>query len=139
MSKKKNAGFGSQVYGGSISVQTGGGAVVGSAIGGMNSTIDNQNIQVSQYPNEKKQTLAEAAEEIRQLLLQLEKSYSIDTASGQMMVAAEAVKTIETNPSLKQKVIAALKAGGLEAFEKAINHPVSAFIVGAIKSWQEAK
>ena len=122
-----------------IEINTGGGAVVGSAIGGSGNRVDNQNIQVSQSASEKKQSLAEAAAEIKQLLKQLELSYPANTTSEQMIVAAEAVKTIETNPSLKQRVIAALKAGGIQAFEKAIDHPLGAFVVGAIKGWQDTR
>jgi hypothetical protein len=40
---------------------------------------------------------------------------------------------------MKQKVINAVKEGGLAAFEKAIDNPAGAFVVGAIKGWQEIK
>jgi hypothetical protein len=122
-----------------IDINTGGGAVIGSAIGGSSNTVNNQNIEFNQYAYEQKQNLAEAAAEIQQLLQQLELSYPVNTTSEQMIVAAEAIKKIETNPSLKQRVIAALKEGGIQAFEKAIDHPLGAFVVGAIKGWQEAK
>ena len=54
-----------------------------------------------------------------------------------MVVAAEAINQIESNPTMKQKVINAVKEGGLAAFEKAIDNPAGAFIVGAIKGWKE--
>lgn len=57
--------------------------------------------------------------------------------SDQMVVAAEVVKRIENNPTMKQKVVNAIKEGGLAAFEKAIDNPAGAFITGAIKGWQE--
>ena len=88
--------------------------------------------------NEKEQkNLAEAAAEIQSLLKQLEKAYPTNTTSEKMAVAAQVINQIETNPSFKQKVIKALSEGGLAAFESAINNPVGAFIVGAIKGWQE--
>ncbi|MHC5831784.1 MAG: hypothetical protein ACYT04_91390, partial [Nostoc sp.] len=55
------------------------------------------------------------------------------TTSQQMVVAAEAINHIESNPLLKERVINAVKSGGLAAFEKAIDNPAGAFIVGAIK------
>lgn len=51
----------------------------------------------------------------------------------------EVVKHLETNPTMKQKVINAVKEGGLAAFEKAIDNPAGAFITGAVKGWQEVK
>ncbi|NER29409.1 MAG: pentapeptide repeat-containing protein [Symploca sp. SIO1C4] len=86
-----------------------------------------------------KTNLAEAAAEIEQLLKQLENSYPTTTISEQMLVAAEVVKRIESNPNLKKRVVYALKEGGLAAFEKAIDNPIGAFVVGAIKGWQEVE
>ncbi|MCC5634217.1 hypothetical protein LC613_43225 [Nostoc sphaeroides CHAB 2801] len=54
-------------------------------------------------------------------------------------MATEVVKRIESDPTWKQQVIAAVKEGGLAAFEKAIDNPAGAFITGAIKGWQEVK
>jgi|GEM_PF-5898368 len=85
------------------------------------------------------QTLAEAAAEIQILLQQLEKTYPTTTTSEKMVVAAQAVTQIETNPLLKQRVINALKEGSLAAFEKAIDNPVAAFVVHAIQGWHEVR
>ncbi|WP_375491133.1 pentapeptide repeat-containing protein [uncultured Nostoc sp.] len=86
-----------------------------------------------------RQNLAQAAAEIQQLLKQLEQTYPTTTTSQQMVVAAEAINRIESNPLLKERVINAVKSGGLAAFEKAIDNPAGAFIVGAIKGWQEVE
>ncbi len=88
---------------------------------------------------ESKQSLAESAAEIQQLLEQLEQSYPSSTTAEQMIVAAEAINRIESDPSWKQKIVNAVKEGGLAAFEKAIDNPAGAFVVGAIKGWQELK
>jgi hypothetical protein len=88
---------------------------------------------------ESKQSLAEAAAEIQQLLEQLQQSYPSSTTAEQMIVAAEAINCIESDPSWKQKIVNAVKEGGLAAFEKAIDNPAGAFVVGAIKGWQEVK
>ncbi|MBD2342216.1 hypothetical protein H6G64_35445 [Calothrix sp. FACHB-156] len=87
----------------------------------------------------KQQNLAQAAAEIQQLLKQLEKSYPSTTTSEQRVIAAEAIKRIESNPSLKKRVISAVKEGGLAAFEKSIDNPIGAFIVGVIKGWEKAE
>jgi len=88
---------------------------------------------------ESKQSLAESAAEIQQLLEQLEQSYPSSTTAEQMIVAAEAINRIESDPSWKQKIVNAVKEGGLAALEKAIDNPAGAFVVGAIKGWQELK
>lgn len=94
---------------------------------------------INNYPSEQKQTLAEAAAEIQQLLQQLEQTYPTNTTTGQMVVATKVIERIESDQIWKQRVVNAVKEGGLQAFEKAIDNPVGAFIVGAIKGWQEAE
>lgn len=86
--------------------------------------------------SESKQTLVEAAAEIQALLQQLEQNYSADSMTQKMKMATAAVETIEKNPSLKQKAVNALVAGGTKALEAAIDHPVAAFVVGAIEEWK---
>ena len=56
-----------------------------------------------------------------------------------MAVVAEAVAQIESNPTLKARVINALKAGGVEAFKEAINHPLVNILASTIEGWQEAE
>ncbi|MBD2606962.1 hypothetical protein H6G81_21095 [Scytonema hofmannii FACHB-248] len=56
-----------------------------------------------------------------------------------MVVATKVIERIESDQIWKQRVVNAVKEGGLQAFEKAIDNPVGAFIVGAIKGWQEAE
>ena len=85
---------------------------------------------------ESKQSLADAAAEIQKLLKQLETAYPSSTTK---VIAEEAIKRIESDPSWKQKIVNAVKEGGLAAFEKAIDNPAGAFVVGAIKGWQELK
>lgn len=86
-----------------------------------------------------KQTLAEAADEIQKLLEQLSQTYPTNTTTEQMVVATEAIKSIESNPSFKQKVINAAKEAGLAAFEKALDSTAGAFITGAVRGWLEAE
>jgi hypothetical protein len=87
----------------------------------------------------KSKNLAETVVEIQQLLKQLEQTYPTSTTAEQVLVAAEAVKRIESDPAWKQRIVNAAKEGGLAAFEKAFDNPIGACIVGAIKGWQEAE
>jgi hypothetical protein len=107
--------------------------------GNYNESIQGNYIQGNYYAGGESKTLADAAAEIQALLEQLESSYPTDTTSGQMVAAAEVVKRIESDPTMKQRVINAVKEGGLAAFEKAIDNPAGAFITGAVKGWQEVK
>lgn len=82
----------------------------------------------------------EATAEIQRLLKQLSQSYPTDTTAEKMIVAVEAIKQIESDPTWKHRVTVAAKTAGLAAFEKAFDNPVvGAFITGAIKGWMEAK
>ncbi len=85
------------------------------------------------------QNLDEAAKEIHQLLRQLEQSYPTDTTAGKMRLAASAAKKIENQPTMKKRIISALKQGGTGAFEQALNHPAASFLIGAIEGWQKGE
>ncbi len=83
--------------------------------------------------------LAEAAAEIQQLLQQLSQTYPTSTNKEKMAVVAEAVDQIESNPTLKARVINALKAGGTETLKEAIDHPLVNILMATIEGWQEAE
>ncbi len=98
------------------------------------------NAKVAGVINEaEKQNLADAATEIQQLLEQLSETYPTSTNKEKMVVVGEAVDQIESNPTLKAKVINALKAGGTEAFKEAVNHPLVNILVATIEGWQDAE
>jgi hypothetical protein len=84
-------------------------------------------------------SLVEAATEIQELLKQLEKSYSTDTTAGKMAIATEAIRLIDSNQNLHQRVLSALKAGGIQAFAQFLNHPAASFVIGALEDWQKSK
>ena len=52
-----------------------------------------------------------------------------------MMIVARSVEEIETNPRFKERVIGALKSGGVEAFKELINHPLVNIFMAAIDGW----
>ena len=60
------------------------------------------------------------------------------TNKEKMTVVAEAVDQIESNPTLKARVINALKAGGTETLKEAIDHPLVNILMATIEGWQEA-
>ena len=85
------------------------------------------------------QNLAQAAKDIKQLLEQLDQDYDSTTASGQAMIGAKTVEAIETNPTLKARVINALKEGGATALEEAIDHPAVKPVVAMVKGFIDAE
>ena len=96
--------------------------------------------KVARVINEaEKQNLADAAQEIQQLLEQLSETYPTTTSREKMTVVGEVVDRIEGNPPLKAKVINALKAGGTEAFKEVIDHPLVNILVATIEGWQDAE
>ncbi|BAY41483.1 hypothetical protein NIES2111_58790 (plasmid) [Nostoc sp. NIES-2111] len=94
---------------------------------------------ITNYNPGQKQNLAQAAAEIEQLLNQLSQTYPTATTSEKMTVVAKAVDEIESNPTLKARVIGALKAGGTEALKELIDHPLINILLASIDGWQEAE
>jgi uncharacterized protein YjbI with pentapeptide repeats len=77
------------------------------------------------------QNLTEIITEVQAIILPLAQTYPNNpTTQG-----IKAIEAIEKNPNLKQKLIEAAKKGSLEAFKKALDNPVGAFIGGAIEGW----
>ena len=85
------------------------------------------------------QNLSAAVAEVQQILQQLSQTHPSGTVTEKMAIATEAVKQIEGDPTLKQRLLNAAKEGGLAAIEKTFDNPIGAFVVSAIKGWQEAE
>ncbi len=96
---------------------------------------NNQQISNTYASQEQKSTVADAAAEIQQLLEQLSQTYPIDTTFGKMTIATEAIKCIQNNPLLIQKIISALKAGEIRNIQKLLNHPAADFTIAALEDW----
>ncbi|WP_414755236.1 pentapeptide repeat-containing protein [Anabaena sp. CCY 9910] len=94
---------------------------------------------ITNYNPEQKQNLAQAAADIQQLLNQLSRTYPTTTTSEKMTVVAKAVDEIESNPTLKARVIGALKAAGTEAFKELIDNPLINILLASIDGWQDAE
>ncbi len=104
--------------------------------GNYNERIEGNYIQGNYYA-EQQQSLAESAAEIQALLEQLSKNYPPDTTKGKMKLATEVIDRIERNPTLMERIVSALKAGGISALEQALNHPAASFVIGALEDWKE--
>lgn len=94
-----------------------------------------QYIQGDYYAAGQKQSLAEAVADIQQLFNQLQKS---NPTASETVVAALAADEIKNNPTMKARVIGALKSGGKEAFKEAVDNPVVNILVAIIEGWQSA-
>ena len=90
-----------------------------------------QNIESS----EKQKTLAQAAQEIQDLLQQLEQSYPNDTSTD---LEIKVIQQIQNNANWKQRLINAGKQGGLEFLKKSFDNPVGGLIIAAIEGWINA-
>ncbi|WP_287287057.1 hypothetical protein [Okeania sp. SIO2B9] len=93
----------------------------------------------NQYNAAEQKTLAEAANEIQQLLEQLSQTYPTDTITGQMTVATEVIKEVENNLPLADRILSALRAGGTNALKQTLNHPAATFVLSALEDWQKSK
>ncbi|WP_223269774.1 hypothetical protein [Nostoc sp. 'Peltigera membranacea cyanobiont' 213] len=94
---------------------------------------------ITNYNPEQKQNLAEAAAEIQQLLNQLGQTYPTNTPLEKQIAVTEALKQIDSNPTLKARVIGALKAGGTEALKELVDHPLVNILLATLEGWQDAE
>ncbi|MDY7005187.1 MAG: hypothetical protein SWX82_14920 [Cyanobacteriota bacterium] len=105
-----------------------GGSIYANHVGGI----------INNYPPEQKQNLADAAAEIQQLLQQLEQNYPNATEiEKQSALAVTLQQEIKQNPTLKARLINALKEGGIEAL-KVLFGPIG-IPIEMVKGWIEAE
>ncbi|OLT61582.1 pentapeptide repeat-containing protein [Moorena bouillonii] len=109
-----------------------------SSIGfGYAGTVNDSKIVGAQHYYAPTKNLAEAAAEIQKLLNQLSQIKPTTTEIEKLTVVAEAAEEINSNPTLKAKVINALEAGGVDAFKEAIEHPLVNILIATIEGWTE--
>ena len=85
-----------------------------------------------------KQSLAESASEIQQLLQILNQSYPTDITEDSQAEIEVAVKGINKNPQLKERLINALKAGSMETVKELMDNPYVNILMAAYEGWKEA-
>ena len=82
--------------------------------------------------------LVQAAQEIKALLEEISQDYNPNTPKGQTLIQQEALKALDNDPTLKQRVVNALKEGGATAIEELVDHPVVKPLVAAVKGFMDA-
>ena len=82
------------------------------------------------YASEQKQTLAEAADEIQKLLKQLEQTNPDATPEQQQAYVDAAI-----SPTLKERCIGALQAGGETAIDEFFNNPYVKVGKAIVMAW----
>jgi actin-related protein len=80
--------------------------------------------------SEQKQTLANAAEEIQNLLKQLEQVYPNATVTDKVAYVND-----ETTPGFKRRVVGALQAGSEAAIEDFLDNPYVNVVKAIVKGW----
>ena len=83
-----------------------------------------------------KQNLADSASEIQQLLQILNQSYPADIPTDTQAEIEVAVKGINKNPELKERVIGALTAGGIEAIKELADNIYVNVLIAAYDGWK---
>ena len=81
-------------------------------------------------------TLAESAVEIQQLLQILDRSYPPNIPVDTQAEIDVAVKGIAKNPALKERIIGALKLGGIEALKEFMDNPYVNILLATYQGWQ---
>ncbi|MBD2065985.1 tetratricopeptide repeat protein [Leptolyngbya sp. FACHB-671] len=89
------------------------------------------------YNTSEQENLAEAAGEIQQLLNQFEQLHPTFTTAEKIAVATEVIQHIESNPTLKARLLNVLEVSGIQALEQALNHPTASFVIAALQGWQK--
>jgi HEAT repeat protein len=115
----------------------------GANIGNFAETVQGDQIS-TQHNYAAPQNLKEAAVEIQKLLEQLAQSNPAIIAEQDQTAALETLhQEIKRNPTLKSRLLNALKAGGTEALKLALEavfkNPLVAIPVETIKGWIEAE
>ena len=108
--------------------------------GGQVTGIVGKNLgEITIQPSEKRQTLAEAAAEIQELLKQLDQSYPRQVTPETKAEIDVAVRGISKDPTLRKRAIAALKAGGIEALKELADNSYVNILVAAWEGWKQGE
>ena len=81
------------------------------------------------------QDLTQAAAEIQSLLEQLSKGRDVTNRRDKNAVVMDVMDAIEQDKSLMQKVVSALKASGIAAFDSLVDHPVASALIAGMQDW----
>jgi hypothetical protein len=76
---------------------------------------------------------------VRSILLGLDSSYSPNDECRNKGIAKDAIDIVKKDRALSKRVLSAFKAGSVEAFEQALNHPAASFLIAAIQDWRKSE
>jgi hypothetical protein len=83
------------------------------------------------------QDLAQAANDIRNLLQQLDLDYGATNPAEQTTAVSQKVE--QQPPAVRDRVIGALEKGGKKALEKLVDHPAAAIAIAIYEGWKDTK
>ncbi len=98
-------------------------------------TVQVNPIGTNLHSSSSQQHLAEVATEIKQHL-QLGQIYPTSTPTEKLIVVLEAIRRIESNPTLKVRVVKALREADPEVWKKLIDNPLSSIFLAAVEDWR---
>ena len=83
------------------------------------------------------QDLIEAVKYIQESIKQLDENYPSDTTADKIKIATEVITQIDNNPTIKERILRAIKAVGVAALEESMNHPAASLIIEGLNGWME--
>ncbi len=101
-------------------------------VGPVNGSVENVQGSIHTYNSQERKNLAEAADEIQQLLKQLEQSNPTATDAEKISYVND-----ETTPKFKRRAVSALQAGGEAAIEELLDNPYVNIGKAIIKGWMK--
>jgi hypothetical protein len=81
----------------------------------------------------------ETVVEVQALLDQLSIVYPSETLIQKVQLVEKALLDTQSNPTLYQRLLRAVKAGSIEAIRQSLNHPATAVFIEAIEAWNDTK
>jgi hypothetical protein len=98
------------------------------------------NVAGNQIINAQQQSLASAAMEIQALLTQLAQDYPEGSLEEKQTLAKmELKRKVKEDPTLKERLLNAIKSGGIETVKVLTNNPFVSIPLETVKGWLEAE
>jgi len=98
------------------------------------------NVAGNQIINAQQQSLASAAMEIQALLTQLAQDYPEGSLEEKQTLAKmELKRKVKEDPTLKDRLLNAIKSGGIETVKVLTNNPFVSIPLETVKGWLEAE
>ena len=98
------------------------------------------NVAGNQIINSQQQSLTSAAMEIQSLLTQLAQNYPDGSVEEKQTVAKmELKRKVKEDPTFKDRLLSAIKSGGIETVKVLTNNPFVSIPLETFKGWLEAE